>query len=56
MVLKKATATAKVKKILVEKVTYSLSNTNCMTINKNTGAISVSSNPKKIVLMVLQLR
>lgn len=28
------------------KVTYSLSDTNCMTINENTGAISVSSNPK----------
>ena len=38
-------ATAKVKNSS-GKVTYSLSNTNCMTINKNTGAISVSSNPK----------
>ena len=28
------------------KVIYSLSDTNCMTINENTGAISVSSNPK----------
>lgn len=28
------------------KVTYSLSDTNCMTINENTGVISVSSNPK----------
>ena len=28
------------------KVTYSLSDTNCMTINENTGLISVSSNPK----------
>ena len=43
--IKKATATAKVKNSS-GKVTYSLSNTNCMTINKNTGAISVSSNPK----------
>ena len=43
--IKTAKATAKVKNSS-EKVTYSLSNTNCMTINKNTGAISVSSNPK----------
>ena len=43
--IKKAKATAKVKNSS-GKVTYSLSNTNCMTINKNTGAISVSSNPK----------
>ena len=43
--IKKATATAKVKNSS-GKVTYSLSNTNCMTINKNTGDISVSSNPK----------
>lgn len=43
--IKKATATAKVKNSS-GKVTYSLSNTNCMTINKSTGAISVSSNPK----------
>lgn len=43
--IKNATATAKVKNSS-GKVTYSLSNTNCMTINKNTGAISVSSNPK----------
>ena len=28
------------------KVTYSLSDTNCMTINENTGAITVVSNPK----------
>ena len=44
--IKTAKATAKVKNSS-GKVTYSLSNTNCMTINKNTGAISVSSNPKK---------
>ena len=43
--IKKATATAKDKNSS-GKVTYSLSNTNCMTINANTGAISVSSNPK----------
>ena len=43
--IKKAKATAKVKNSS-GKVTYSLSNTNCMTINANTGAISVSSNPK----------
>ena len=43
--IKTAKATAKVKNSS-GKVTYSLSNTNCMTINKNTGAISVSSNPK----------
>lgn len=43
--IKKATAKAKVKNSS-GKVTYSLSNTNCMTINKSTGAISVSSNPK----------
>lgn len=28
------------------KVTYSLSDTNCMTINENTGVINVASNPK----------
>ena len=43
--IKTAKATAKVKNSS-GKVTYSLSDTNCMTINKNTGAISVSSNPK----------
>lgn len=43
--IKTAKATAKVNNSS-GKVTYSLSNTNCMTINKNTGAISVSSNPK----------
>ena len=43
--IKTAKATAKVKNSS-GKVTYSLSNTNCMTINKNTGDISVSSNPK----------
>lgn len=43
--IKTAKATAKVKNSS-GKVTYSLSNTNCITINKNTGAISVSSNPK----------
>ena len=43
--IKTATATAKVENPR-GKVTYSLSNTNCMTINENTGAISVSSNPK----------
>ena len=43
--IKTAKATAKVKNSS-GKVTYSLSNTNCMTINANTGAISVSSNPK----------
>ena len=43
--IKTATATATVENSS-GKVTYSLSNTNCMTINENTGAISVSSNPK----------
>ena len=44
--IKTATAKATVKNSS-GKVTYSLSNTNCMTINKNTGAINVVSNPKK---------
>lgn len=43
--IKTAKATAKVKNSS-GKVTYSLSNTDCMTINENTGAISVTSNPK----------
>ena len=43
--IKTATATATVENSS-GKVTYSLSDTNCMTINENTGAISVSSNPK----------
>lgn len=43
--IKTATATAKVKNSS-GKVTYSLDDTNCMTINENSGAISVSSNPK----------
>ena len=43
--IKTATATAAVENSS-GKVTYSLSDTNCMTINENTGAISVSSNPK----------
>ena len=43
--IKVATATATVENSS-GKVTYSLSNTNCMTINENTGAISVNSNPK----------
>ena len=43
--IKTSTATATVENSS-GKVTYSLSDTNCMTINENTGAISVSSNPK----------
>ena len=43
--IKPATATATVENSS-GKVTFSLSDTNCMTINENTGAISVSSNPK----------
>lgn len=43
--IKTATATATVENSS-GKVTYSLSDTNCMTINENTGVISVSSNPK----------
>ena len=43
--IKTATATATVENSS-GKVIYSLSDTNCMTINENTGAISVSSNPK----------
>ena len=43
--IKTATATATVENSS-GKVTYSLSDTNCMTINENTGAISVASNPK----------
>ncbi|MDD7131508.1 MAG: InlB B-repeat-containing protein [Firmicutes bacterium] len=43
--IKTATAAATVENSS-GKVTYSLSDTNCMTINENTGAISVSSNPK----------
>ena len=43
--IKTATATATVENSS-GKVTYSLSDTSCMTINENTGAISVSSNPK----------
>lgn len=43
--IKTATAAATVENSS-GKVTYSLSDTNCMTINENTGAISVVSNPK----------
>ena len=43
--IKTATATATVENSS-GKVTYSLSDTNCMTINENTGAINVASNPK----------
>lgn len=43
--IKTATATATVENSS-GKVTYSLSDTNCMTINENIGAISVASNPK----------
>ena len=43
--IKTATATAKVENSSGN-ITYSLSDTNCMTINENTGAIKVSSNPK----------
>ena len=43
--IKTATATATVENSS-GKVTFSLSDTNCMTINENTGAISVSSNPR----------
>lgn len=43
--IKTATATAKVENSSGN-VTYSLSDTNCMTINENTGAIEVASNPK----------
>lgn len=43
--IKTATAAATVENSS-GKVTYSLSDTNCMTINENTGAISVSFNPK----------
>lgn len=43
--IKTATATATVENSS-GKVTFSLSDTNCMTINKNTGAINVVSNPK----------
>ena len=43
--IKTATATATVENSS-GKVTYSLSDTNCMTINENTGAINVVSNPK----------
>ena len=43
--IKTATATAAVENSS-GKVTYSLSDTKCMTINENTGAISVASNPK----------
>lgn len=43
--IKTATATATVENSS-GKVTYSLSNTSCMTINENTGAINVVSNPK----------
>ena len=43
--IKTAVATATVENSS-GKVTYSLSDTSCMTINENTGAISVSSNPK----------
>lgn len=43
--IKTATATATVENSS-GKVTYSLSDTNCMTINENTGAITVASNPK----------
>lgn len=43
--IKTATATATVENSS-GKVTFSLSDTNCMTINENTGAICVVSNPK----------
>ena len=43
--IKTATATATVENSS-GKVTYSLSDTNCMTINENTGDINVVSNPK----------
>lgn len=43
--IKTATANATVENSS-GKVTYSLSDTNCMTINENTGAINVVSNPK----------
>lgn len=43
--IKTATATATVENSS-GKVTFSLSDTNCMTINENTGAISVVSNPR----------
>lgn len=43
--IKTATAAATVENSS-GKVTYSLSDTSCMTINENTGAISASSNPK----------
>lgn len=43
--IKTATATATVENSS-GKVTFSLSDTNCMTINENTGAISVVSSPK----------
>ena len=43
--IKTATATATVENSS-GKVTYSLSDTNCMTINENTGAINVVSNPR----------
>ena len=43
--IKTATAAATVENSS-GKVTYSLSDTSCMTINENTGAISVVSNPK----------
>ena len=43
--IKTATAAATVENSS-GKVTYSLSDTSCMTINENTGAISVSFNPK----------
>ena len=43
--IKTATATATVENSS-GKVTFSLSDTNCMTINENTGAVSVVSNPR----------
>lgn len=43
--IKTATATATVENSS-GKVTYSLSDTNCMTFNENTDAITVASNPK----------
>ena len=43
--IKTATASATVENSS-GKVTYSLSDTNCMTIDENTGVISVTSNPK----------
>lgn len=43
--IKTATATATVENSS-GKVTFSLSDTNCMTINENTGAINVVSNPR----------